>query len=435
MGFVEEEQPPGDIFSEDSDTSDGLNDVECDEINEDLHTLNIHQIVEAASHKVPLCINGVSVNFEVDTGACKTVMSSEQFHKILGYPLNPVLYKLRAVSGRKSRLVLLDHLREERTNVLDEPVPSTSQPRTWSTGSDRQVVKKQFHDLKFNKPDPKKPNKRTAALQECRTTFNRQHLENNLSPFIIKQFSESLEKNNLTMFSEVLASHNYEPISIKLPNNQSNKNECDNLKRPEELPLPLKINWIWCQEYLKVIFRDSLPNIDFINNVSLSLDDCRFLEAETRNQSSSSRWHLERKKRISASKFGAIIERTIPVTIQLISRIWPKGTGFKSAMMQQGLINETAAVSKYKDLYPNVDVFTCGLCVNPGIPFLAASPNSLLYNPDEKTMNLLEIKTLVKSGLLENQKVLEDFSKGSVPYLELMNGNLQLRRNHDFSFR
>ncbi|CAG9771558.1 unnamed protein product [Ceutorhynchus assimilis] len=343
------------------------------------------------------------------------------------------------ISGRCKHIFavlyqLLDHLREERTNVLDEPVPPTSQPRTWSTGSDRQVVKQQFHDLKFNKPDPNKPNKRAAAIQECRTTFNRHHLENNLSPIIIKEFAESLEKNNLTMFSEVLASHNYEPISIKLPNNPTNKNECDSLKRPKELPLPLKINWIWCQEYLKVVFCESLPNIDFINNVSLSLDDCRFLEVETRNQSSSSRWHLERKKRISASKFGAIIKRTIPVTIQLISRIWPS-TGFKSAMMQQGLINETAAVSKYKDLYPNVDVFTCGLCVNPGIPFLAASPDRLVYDPEENTVNLLEIKTLVKSGLLENQQVLEAFSKGSVSYLELYNGNLQLRRNQDFFFQ
>ena len=51
-------------------------------------------------------------------------------------------------------------------------------------------------------------------------------------------------------------------------------------------------------------------NIEFVNNhLNLTLEEVKSLEAKTTEQSNSDIWFLERKKRLTASHFGSIINR------------------------------------------------------------------------------------------------------------------------------
>lgn len=74
----------------------------CDEVNEDLYNLNNLNIVSTsgtAPCRAMLKINKKLIAFEVDTGACKSVMSFRRYQDIVKIPLKPVRSKLKTVSG------------------------------------------------------------------------------------------------------------------------------------------------------------------------------------------------------------------------------------------------------------------------------------------------------------------------------------------------
>nr|CAI5833689.1 unnamed protein product [Callosobruchus analis] len=57
-------------------------------------------------HKVSLAVEGSQVDFEVDTGACKSLMSESMYHKFLGnVNLCKVRYRLNTISGENIKVV------------------------------------------------------------------------------------------------------------------------------------------------------------------------------------------------------------------------------------------------------------------------------------------------------------------------------------------
>ncbi|KAL1482013.1 hypothetical protein MTO96_034071 [Rhipicephalus appendiculatus] len=64
--------------------------------------------------------------------------------------------------------------------------------------------------------------------------------------------------------------------------------------------------------------------------------------------------------------------------------------------MKIGMENESSVIKRYKQLR-NVDVHAVGLCVNPGAPFLGASPDGLVWYRGISDYGLLEVKTLAKA--------------------------------------
>lgn len=134
---------------------------------------------------------------------------------------------------------------------------------------------------------------------------------------------------------------------------------------------------------------------------------------------------MERSKRITSSKFHEVIKTNGPATEQRIKRIWPRQV-VQTAYMKLGIENEKLAVQKYLSEFPNYQFYKSGLCINPGVPFLASSPDGLIYNSENKTFHLLEIKTLVKGGLLMKKSVRDCITTGLAPFLEIINGTIPI---------
>ncbi|KAJ8931366.1 hypothetical protein NQ314_015733 [Rhamnusium bicolor] len=76
-----------------------------EEVNSDLLNLNTVRGNETAPYRVLLKLKQKRVAFEVDTGACKSVMSFRRFKEILNVLLKPVTYKLNVVSGQDIKAV------------------------------------------------------------------------------------------------------------------------------------------------------------------------------------------------------------------------------------------------------------------------------------------------------------------------------------------
>nr|CAI5830042.1 unnamed protein product [Callosobruchus analis] len=76
-------------------------------VNEDLYSVQINNVSGMMpAHKVSLAAEGSQVDFEVDTGACKSLMSESMYHKFLGnVNLCKVRYRLNTISGENIKVV------------------------------------------------------------------------------------------------------------------------------------------------------------------------------------------------------------------------------------------------------------------------------------------------------------------------------------------
>ncbi|CAH1170830.1 unnamed protein product [Phaedon cochleariae] len=179
-----------------------------------------------------------------------------------------------------------------------------------------------------------------------------------------------------------------------------------------------------------IVVMYDVQNMELFNLCKVTLDEAVHIEEITRKQSKSDHWIKQRQNRITSSKFGDIIKRKAPVNESLINRIWPR-TSVTTASMKMGLDNEEKAVEKYLMDNPTYKAFTCGVCINPGIPFLASTPDRLIYDTETEQCHLLEIKTLVKGGLTLKQTVRECIQDKSAPFLEVTRENeIRLKENH-----
>ncbi|XP_042143266.1 uncharacterized protein LOC121833762, partial [Ixodes scapularis] len=84
--------------------------------------------------------------------------------------------------------------------------------------------------------------------------------------------------------------------------------------------------------------------------------------------------------------------------------------------MRAGLQNEAAALKRYK-AKQKVQVFSVGLCINPGLPMLGASPDGLVWDEDIQEYGLVEVKT-VSRAIDANLTTFEEvMSRGFVEFI------------------
>lgn len=105
----------------------------------------------------------------------------------------------------------------------------------------------------------------------------------------------------------------------------------------------------------------------------LTVNSAKEICASTMGQSKDTRWHAERSRRVTSSVFGKIINRRKSVhPSSLIKSILNKQKKASvSASVQWGVDNETNAILKYQnELQNNVPVANCGLVVSPKWPWL-----------------------------------------------------------------
>ena len=141
-----------------------------------------------------------------------------------------------------------------------------------------------------------------------------------------------------------------------------------------------------------------LINKLYQNHVCLSSQAYAKLEASTRAQSHSERWHHERKLRITASIMKEVCHRKATTTCEAFVRKKLAPKSIDTPAVCYGKHHEAIAIKAYVD-YQNkegiaVQVNSCGLSVDPTMPWLAASPDAFVVDPtqEHQMMGCLEVK-------------------------------------------
>ena len=113
------------------------------------------------------------------------------------------------------------------------------------------------------------------------------------------------------------------------------------------------------------------------NHLHMSLFEAKCMENKTINQSECATWFVERKKRITASNFGAVINRRKSVfPTSLLKKLLGKNKLFTLESTQWGKDHEQVAIAKYES-ENKIKVSRCGFIINTKWPWLGCSPDGI----------------------------------------------------------
>ena len=158
----------------------------------------------------------------------------------------------------------------------------------------------------------------------------------------------------------------------------------------------------------------------FIGGLKLSLGQANLDEKETQNQADDKLWHELRAQRLTASKFKDVCCRK--KDFELLAERFMKKT-IQTAAMKYGIDNEENAATSYADI-TRLNVYPCGIIVNPSCPHLACSPDRRVYDPSEANpWGTLEIRCSLADSVVE------------LPYLREVNGALKLKKTHTYYYQ
>lgn len=182
-------------------------------------------------------------------------------------------------------------------------------------------------------------------------------------------------------------------------------------------------------------------------NVKATISQCREIEKATRGQSSSGLWFKQRQIRLTASNFGNIVKRKKADVSKLTSRLTTT-YNFLSDLrpIKYGKENEDVAAQLYVQYQhshgsPGTKVFNCGLVVNPNFPWLGASPDRVVHDPNATpSVGGLEVKCIESAqGLtpMEAYQMKRTPTEGKKRCfcLKIMDGSLQLDENHHYFYQ
>lgn len=277
---------------------------------------------------------------------------------------------------------MLDLVREGRAFIPDA-LACTEGSRQWGPSSSKgRTSTTLFKELDFIKHDPNNKAKTAKRTAEVRVDVPEAAIKRLHADFvdngIFPMFADAIEEAEFTA----------------LPRKTRQLPDLDFATSAPRISLPVKECWTY-----------QMPPRD---PCLLTLAQAQHLERETRGQSGSMLWHTERAKRITASRFSDIVKRRAVVTDKFVRGIFT-GTCGATRHMKAGLKNEAAALQRYKEKL-KVEVFSVGLCVNPGLPILGASPDGLVWDKDINEYGLVEVKTVSRAmdeGLETLEQVLD----------------------------
>ena len=111
----------------------------------------------------------------------------------------------------------------------------------------------------------------------------------------------------------------------------------------------------------------------FRKNQQVDREKRHEIEKMTRGQHTNELWFIERRHRLTASKFGKVCKRrlTTKSTKLVAALLYPKT--FTNEAVTYGTLNEINAKKAYSKLNPEKKLKECGLFVHSVHGFLAAS--------------------------------------------------------------
>lgn len=139
---------------------------------------------------------------------------------------------------------------------------------------------------------------------------------------------------------------------------------------------------------------------DLLLDLSIDINEARILQKNTIDQSKNPLWVNARKKRLTASNFGNVIIRKSKPSESFLKNIFKSNDLSNVRAINYGKTNELKArqiyINKIKStLNRDLMVEDAGLVVNPGLPFLGATPDGKVFDKYEKnsdTFGIIEIK-------------------------------------------
>ncbi|XP_041932837.1 uncharacterized protein LOC121695788 [Alosa sapidissima] len=156
-----------------------------------------------------------------------------------------------------------------------------------------------------------------------------------------------------------------------------------------------------------------------LNSLSVSMEMANKIEIATREQSCCPEWFELRKPRVTASRFREICHVKGQSSAEsLADRIF-KGTR-QTADMKRGAEMESEVAAEYSKLV-HVNYAPSGLVIHPTTPWLAASPDGVVYDPNANPQfGLVEFKC-------PNVKNFVDCK-----YVKMENGSRKLKKSHAY---
>ena len=161
-----------------------------------------------------------------------------------------------------------------------------------------------------------------------------------------------------------------------------------------------------------------------MEGLKLTSAEIKRFEEQTRLQSQSPLWYRIRNHRITASRIGEIYRRR--KDHEVLAKRMKSTRRVTTAAMRQGLAFEPVAAEVYAQVKEcKLNLYPCGVVVNDSCPWLAASPDRKVYNPDMfPEFGLLEIKCPQVGSVLECKYLSKDHD-----------GHLKLKRNHLYYYQ
>lgn len=163
-----------------------------------------------------------------------------------------------------------------------------------------------------------------------------------------------------------------------------------------------------------------------LGSLAIDFNKAHEIQEETQEQSNSPRWHLERKSRLTASKFYELLHRK-SISLKYVRPILDPKL-YKSTSTSYGIANEKKAREMYVKRQ-GLHVRDCGLCINPEFPFLGATPDGIVC--DEGTSGIIEIKCsyTARDMTIEESLSLPNFC------LHKTNDKISLKKSHAYYFQ
>lgn len=304
-----------------------------------------------------------------------------------------------------------------------------------------------FEDLNFQKASLEKDiNGRKGTTVKREFDYNpTPHFARELSQARVEGLVQGLEHAGKACYlSKLLQSNNCQPIQFEeLHNSLPSKRKCTE-SRDSTCNLH---NTLIREQMLEHLEKEitTLKGMDenqmvFVEE-NLGTTHSQFLEIErnTRGQSECAKWYEERKLRLTASNFGAVIKRRKQIHPKsLLTKLQNQAPKQKiPSPCKWGKDNEEVAIKAYvkfkEQKNQTVNVCTsCGLVVNRTSPWLGASPDLLVSDVKESSpLGLGEIKCPYS----KKELTIVESCKDPTFYLSIVNDKISLKKNHAYYYQ